>query len=324
MASGANVLVTGGVTMRQVVAGTDIVDSVDFNNARTNVDRLLGTAQDVTLGTYTESSTWGYSQGGAGVSAASTGGIVYADNATGGFKRLQDDVQSLCAFLGQSLRPGVGTDVTSSNSITATTWNNLMLNIKDCWDNRFSPASLTSAQVGTISSGAIAWQNTYTQVSTWTFASESACRAFFNGGGAIGFNTSFQAAGSDAISVAWTNRLNNVGTVYLYHNTTTANVATTGLGFYNLTTTNQLLVNYYGAAAPYSNDNFRTSARVNSTTNPTQVIITLSYIDGLDGGIDHNPYGTLTVNNRKRQPDASGSGFSFDVPTVSAGAFSGS
>jgi len=44
---------------------------LDFNNARTNVNNLLANAQDVTLGTYTASSTFGYTQGGVGVSAAS-------------------------------------------------------------------------------------------------------------------------------------------------------------------------------------------------------------------------------------------------------------
>ena len=136
MASGSSYTVSGGTTMTGVVAG-DVIDDADFNNARTNVNTLMGTAADVTLGTYTASSTKGWGQGGAGVSAASAGGLVYADNATGGFKRLQDDVQAMCAFLGVSVRTGVGSDVADGNSITATTWTNLMLNIQDCWNAAF-------------------------------------------------------------------------------------------------------------------------------------------------------------------------------------------
>jgi len=101
MASGSTVTISGGTNMTQVVAG-DIIDDLDFNNARTNVNTLLGTAADVTFGNGTMPATtgiYGYGQGGAGVNAASAGGLVYADNATGGFKRLQDDVQALCAFL---------------------------------------------------------------------------------------------------------------------------------------------------------------------------------------------------------------------------------
>ena len=56
MASGSTVSLSGGTTMTQVVAGDIILDD-DFNNARTNVNTLMGTAADVTLGTYTASST---------------------------------------------------------------------------------------------------------------------------------------------------------------------------------------------------------------------------------------------------------------------------
>ena len=133
MASGSTYTVSGGTTMTGVVAG-DVIDDADFNNARTNVNTLMGTAADVTTGTFTATSTYGWGQGGVGVNAASAGGLVYADNATGGFKRLQDDVQALCAFYGITVRTNVGTDVTSSTVINATTWTNLMLNIQDIWN----------------------------------------------------------------------------------------------------------------------------------------------------------------------------------------------
>ena len=60
--------------------------------------------------------------GGVGVNALSAGGLVYADNAPGGFKRLQDDVQALCAFLGQTVRTDVGSDVADGNTIDSTVW----------------------------------------------------------------------------------------------------------------------------------------------------------------------------------------------------------
>ena len=134
MASGSAVTITGGTNMTQVVAGTDTIAAADFNNARTNVNTLLSGAADVTTGTFTVANTYGWNQGGAGVSAASAGNTVQ-DTGAGGFKDLQDDVQAMCAFLGQSVRSGVGSDVSTSDTITAATWNNLMLNVKDCWDN---------------------------------------------------------------------------------------------------------------------------------------------------------------------------------------------
>ena len=92
--------------------------------------------QDVTLGTFTlASSTYGWNQGGAGVNAATAGNTVQ-DTGAGGFKDLQDDVQAMCAFLGRkSVRTGVGSDVSTSDTILASNLEQLtMLNIKDCWD----------------------------------------------------------------------------------------------------------------------------------------------------------------------------------------------
>jgi hypothetical protein len=345
MASGSTVSLTGGTNMTQVVSG-DVIDDADFNNARTNVNNLLANAQDVTLGTYTASSTYGYTQGGAGVNAASAGGLIYADNATGGFKRLQDDVQALCAFLGQTVRTGVGTDVTSSTTITASTWSNLMLNIKDCWDNRFSPASRTSSTIGTVTRTS-AWSSSLTEETTFTFANEQTARGFFNGGGRIGFSSSRSGGTSSTQNTDWTNLLSAMGDVYITHDTAGGSSGTNaGKGFYELTTAYQQLWIKYGSGA-YASNFFKMEGKVNSTTNPTVVTLRATYSDpytaaaaaaadgavGPDGvpstGDDADGYtdsidGTLTLNARAQVPDANGSGFSFSAPTDSMGAISGS
>lgn len=239
MASGSTVSLSGGTTMTQVVAGDIILDD-DFNNARTNVNTLMGTAADVTLGTYTASSTRGWGQGGAGVSAATAGALVQ-DTGAGGFKDLQDDVQAMCAFLGVSVRSGVGTDVTSSTTIAASTWSNLMLNIKDCWDNRFSPASSSVSTDGSVTYGS-AWTNSLTQETSWSFSSESACRAFFNGGGKLGFSGSYSGS-SGAQYNSWVTALSNMGNFFLKHNTSESGAgAISGVGFYELGTGYQNLL----------------------------------------------------------------------------------
>lgn len=323
MASGTTVTISGGTNMTQVVAGADLVDDADFNNARTNVNTLLSGAADVTLGTYTATSTYGWGQGGAGVSAASAGSNITVTGA-GGFKDLQDDVQAMCAFLGQTVRTGVGSDVTTSTTITAATWNNLMLNIKDCWDNRFTPASRTAATDASVTRTS-AWTNTLTQETTWTFASEGACRAFFNGGGAVGVSASRSGGSTHDQNTQWTNKLSALSDVWLYHDTTTASAGTSaGLGFYELTTAYQQIVIYYGGASPYTSDYVKVDAKVNSTTNPTVVTIKTTLLDAGDNVLDQNVDGTLTINARRNQPNANGSGFSFAAPTDSMGAISGS
>ena len=44
MASGSTVTMTGATNMTQVVSG-DVIDDADFNNMRTNIGLMMGTAQ---------------------------------------------------------------------------------------------------------------------------------------------------------------------------------------------------------------------------------------------------------------------------------------
>ena len=340
MPSGSTVTGDGLTTMTQVVAGTDTVLDTDFNTARTNVDLLMGDANDRTLGTYDATYTYGWQQGGAGVSAASDGGLIYADNATGGFKRLQDDVQAMCAFLGVSVRTGVGSDVADGGSITATTWTNLMLNIQDCWNARFSPASDTGSTVDS-STYTSAWANSLSAETTFTFASEGACRAYFNGGGKVGHTSTRSGGSSTTQNTNWTDTLSALGNYQLKHDTSYAASGTnSGLGFYELTTSYQTLWTKFGSGS-YASNFYRVEGKINSTTNPTVITLKSTWSDphaegsgalGPDGiastgdedynndGVD----GTLTLNGNTFTPDASGSGFSFTAPTVSVGSISGS
>ena len=322
MASGSTVALSGGSTMTQVVTG-DVIDDNDYNLMRQNIDKLFGGAQDVTLGTYTASSTYGWGQGGVGVSAVSAGEVVDATSANG-FKDLQDDVQAMCAFLGVTVRTGVGTDVTSSDTITASTWSNTMLNIQDCWNNRFSPASRTAATDGSETRTA-AWTNTLTQITSFNFGTEAAARAFFNGGGGVGVSASRTGGSSHDQNTQWTNKLSAISDVFLFHDTTTGSAGTSaGIGFYELTTSAQQLLIYYGGASPYTSDFVKVSGYVNSVTNPTIVYIRIDLQDAGDNVLDQNVDGTLTINARRTSPDANGSGFSFSNPSASQGSITGS
>ena len=348
MASGSSVTIDGGTNMTQVVAG-DIIDDADFNNSRTNVNTLLTTAADITLGAGSMPATntiFGYGQGGAGVNAASAGGLVYADNATGGFKKLQDDVQALCAFLGQTVRTDVGSDVTSSTVIDDVVWSNTMLNIKDCWDNRFSPASRTSA-TGDSAQRTTAWTTSLEVEKTYTWANEGLCRAYFNGGGRIGMSASRSGGTSSTQNTDWTNLFSAMGDVFIDYQTAGGSSGTNAnLGFYELSTSYQLLWTKLGSGA-YASNYFKLFGKVNSTTNPTVVTLKAELSDpytaaaaaandgaiGPDGvpstaddadGYTDSIDGTLTINGRTHTPDASGSGFSFTAPTVASGTISGS
>ena len=66
------------------------------------------------------------------------------------------------------------------------------------------------------------------------------------------------------------------------------------------------------------------TAKVNSTTNPTIITLQTKLRDEGDNVLDEAVDGTLTINARRLQPNANGSGFSFATPTDSTGAISGS
>jgi hypothetical protein len=325
MASGSTITAGGMQTMTQVVGGTDLVEPADFNNARTNIDSLFGAAQSISTGGYVADNTYGWSQGGAGVNAASAGELVYADDADGGFKRLQDDVQAACAYLGLSLRAGVGTDVTSSTVIDAATWNNLMLNVQDIWNARFSPASLTATTQDN-AQRTTSWTNTLTQITTWTFSTAEDARAFFNLGGALGVSASRTGGHTRDQNTNWTNKLNAIGDVFMSHNNVSSSAGSpSSLGFYDLTTSDQSLLQYFGSPAPYGSDYIQIFARVNSTSAPTEVIITTELNDAGDNVLDDVVDGTLTINARRNLPNENGSGFTVISPSsVSAGSISGS
>ena len=324
MASGSTVTMTGATNMTQVVSG-DVIDDADFNNMRTNIGLMMGTAADVQLsagGAFDYTTAYGWGQGGAGVSSVSAGEVVDATSANG-FKDLQDDIQAMCAFLGETLRTNVGTDVTSSTTISATTWSNCMLNVKDCWDDRFSPSSET---ISTDASKTFtsSWTNTLTQETTWTFSNENDCRAFFNGGGKLGISGSYTGSSGDQFT-AHANRLSGMGDFFMQYDQSTASAGTaSGIGFYELATSYQQLWIYYGASSPYSNDYIKVEGKVNSVTNPTVVTLKTELVDATDNVIDAAATGTLTLNCRRHQPDANGSGFSFPVPTDSMGNITGS
>jgi len=323
MASGTTISPPGGTVMTQVVAGTDLISAADFNAPRANIDALMKAATTAPIGGGVFDSTIGWNQGGAGVAAASAGSTVQ-DTGPGGFKDMQDDVQAMCAFLGITVRAGVGSDVTTSTTISAATWNNLMLNINECRINRFSPASRTASTDGATSRTA-AWTNTLTQETTWTFANHQDIRAFFNGGGALGVSASRSGGSAHTQNTQWTNKLSAVSDCWIYAGTTTASAGTSaGLGFYDLGSAYQQVLIYYGGASPYTSDYVKVEAKVNITTEPTVLTIKITMVDAGDNVLDESVDGTLTVNARRNHPNASGSGFTFPVATDGVGAISGS
>jgi len=309
MASGSTLSVSGGYTMTQVVAG-DVIDDADYDNMKNNVYRQLSTPADVTVGTYTASSTYGYNQSVGSLDAAA-GELVRASSTDNGYKNLQDEIQAVGTFLGLSLNSTSTSDEVAGGSITATDWSNLMTDVKSCFDSRFSVpgGSLTSTAFGSTSRTS-GWGSSGTpQIThefTATFSSEAHCRGFFNSGGEINFTagrsggTSGSSAGTIGSQNAnWTSLLSAMGTLTFNLNNVTSSGSTgtsAGKGFYELTTSNVQMYIKYGSGS-YASNYYQLLAKVNSTTNPTVVTFTIVMrddhalgdgigADGVDGNSD--------------------------------------
>lgn len=309
MASGSTLSVSGGYTMTQVVAG-DVIDDADYDNMKNNVYRQLSTPADVTVGTYTASSTYGYNQSVGSLDAAA-GELVRASSTDNGYKNLQDEIQAVGTFLGLSLNSTSTSDEVAGGSITATDWSNLMTDVKSCFDSRFSVpgGSLTSTAFGS-TSRTTGWGSSGTpQIThefTATFSNEAHCRGFFNSGGEINFTagrsggTSGSSAGTIGSQNAnWTSLLSAMGTLTFNLNNVTSSGSTgtsAGKGFYELTTSNVQMYIKYGSGS-YASNYYQLLAKVNSTTNPTVVTFTIVMrddhalgdgigADGVDGNSD--------------------------------------
>ena len=169
---------------------------------------------------------------------------------------MQDEVQSLATFLGLSLTGNSGTDRTSSDTITAADWNNLMTDVKACFDARVAiPSSSLTTDAADSSQRTTAWgdatNNELTHEFTMTFPSEAACRGFFNSGGEVLFTgsrsggTSGSAAGTIGSQNAnWTSLLSAMGTLTFNLDDLVSSGSTgtsANKGFYELTTSFQTL-----------------------------------------------------------------------------------
>ena len=214
-----------------------------------------------------------------------------------------------------------------------------MLNVQDCWNARFSPASRTNATADS-ETYTSQWNTSLTAEATFTWANEGLCRAYFNGGGRIGFSASRAGGSSTTQNTNWTDTLSAMGDAQLLYDQGAGSSGTNaGTGFYELTTSYQTIWTKFGSGS-YASNFFKMEAKINSTTNPTVITLKATFSDphaegagalGPDGVASTGDEGfgndfidgTMTLNSRLGTPAASGSGFSFTAPTVSMGSISG-
>ena len=177
-------------------------------------------------------------------------------------------------------------------------------------------ASLTTLQTVTRTAS---WATTISHQVTVTFASEDAGRFFFNSGSSIRFSSSmsgYSAGASLLVNQSWATLLANMGIISFnaYSTTKTGTGTAQAIGFYNLTTTDQLVFTKLVEAGNQYTPN-RYELKVKKSGNSIIFTPTWSYVEDGNYGTFEPADGTLT--SLVQAYTASGPNVSVTAPTSS-------
>jgi hypothetical protein len=167
-----------------------------------------------------------------------------------------------------------------------------------------------------------AWNGTITHTVTLTFADANTTRAYFNAGGNIQISASHTPDVSNLKNNSWQTMLNNMGTVRMTYSGTTntgsgTGVTNTAIGFYQLTTSPQLIFRKVTEQPTYSPNQYEIYANINGPA--TAITFSIQFQDqsgqpNAPWGTDENITGTLSSLLQGYRP----SGASVSVPAPSA------
>lgn len=155
------------------------------------------------------------------------------------------------------------------------------------------------------------WNGTLTHTVTITgntggSGSAANMRYFFNAGGSVRINatiTGFNESGVNQKGWTWDQMLQGMGTISFNYNSTAGATGTgSSIGWYNLTTTDQIIFTKTAPSGSYSTNLYRISARRDASS--TQVIFTIQFQDnaGANPNFDENITGTLTSIVKNYRP----------------------
>jgi len=168
------------------------------------------------------------------------------------------------------------------------------------------------------SSRSSAWNGTITHTVTLTFANANTARGFFNAGGNIQISASHTPDVSNLKNNSWQTMLANMGTVRMNYSGTTntgsgTGVTNTAIGFYQLTTSPQLIFRKVTEQPTYSPNQYDVYANINGPA--TAVTFSIQFQDqsgqpNAPWGTDENITGTLASLLQGYRP----SGASVSIP----------
>jgi hypothetical protein len=190
---------------------------------------------------------------------------------------------------------------------------------------QFSPETLLT------NSRTFTWNGVVYNTITITGSSSGAgsvanMRYFFNAGGNFQITMTRTGAAAHTKDTTWGDMLSNTGTISMNYNTVTASGPAPGtiysIGYYGLTTSNQLIYTKPAPAGVYLENDYNVYARINGDA--SQVIFTLEFRDDDTGdqrggflpgpSIDEDVTGTFNMTLGMNRP--SGSNVSVLSPTA--------
>lgn len=170
------------------------------------------------------------------------------------------------------------------------------------------------------------WNGTIIQSVQVSWPTADDARYFFNSGSQIEFGADRSGGSPGLKNATWTAMLSGMGTIAMNHTQTTCTGTgeTSGIGFYDLTTTNGVIFQKLAPSGAYAPNKYYIYARVNDTGSNRRILyFDITFADDSPAppslpdpgfGIDENVDGTLTSTVQVYR--ASGSNVS--VPTPSA------
>lgn len=271
------------------------------------------------------------------VPAVSVGTVISASQ----WATLLARITSAAAHQGTSIAsitvPTVGTAIAA---LTALDGNLVAIDV-DRWNAVANGSDITAGGVGTRGTG---WNSEITMTYTLTFASANAARYFFNAGGQVRMNFSRAGGTAHAKNTDWTTLCSNCGTVVLTGGAGPATIAGTtytgtdkiggsgtpvilqsNLGYYDLTTVNQIVFRQNSSDATYgyggTGNRIQVEARGNVVVPANIVTVTVRFVDGspdtsIPSSLDVVD-GTLTTNLILRPPSTTYLTNTWGIPTIS-------
>lgn len=263
------------------------IQAADYNVIQAKVDAVMGTNTD------------GYGQLLSSAAQATNNDISLAV-----WNNLRNDLLK-ARYHQTGVDPtGSLTVVTSADKITYTVWNQantfadtVVANKRAVASNQGSVESVTGGSATTTN-----WFVSVTHTITIDFGSNSAARYFFNAGGDIRIRAYRSGVAASTKDTTWSQMLGDNATVkgqgIIYMNYTLTDIVDgsydtsptdqrgtgSAIGFYDLTATNQQIYIKNAPSGAYSENYYQIQAKVNTASNPTQVILTINFVDADTGG----------------------------------------